>query len=349
MTLTSFISLISEEFPIFVTVLITLSVAFVNGWTDAPNAIASCVASRSLDLKKAVCLAAAADFMGALAVCFFGAGVMKTVINIADFGSGQAALIALCAAMSAVVVWAAGAWAFGIPTSESHALVAGLTGASVALNGGFSGVGTAEWAKVFAGLAVSSLSGFSAGLLFAKLTAFCFANADKRRADRFFASAQIFSSAFTAFMHGMQDSQKFVGVLVLVVNLSNTGGYITSPPVWMLLLCSAVIAAGTALGGGRIIKAVGMDMVRLRSDLGFSADMAGAVCLAVSTAFGLPVSTTQTKTSAMLGAGVSRSARSADWRIAFGMAAAWVLTLPGCGLLGWASACLFLKIFSGVC
>lgn len=348
MNFQSFISFVFGELPILLTVLITVSVAFVNGWTDAPNAIASCVASRSLSIRKAVFLAAIADFTGALAVSFSGANVMETVINIADFSSGETALISLCAAMSAVVIWAVGAWKFGIPTSESHALVAGLTGANVALKGGFSGVGTDEWLKVFGGLAVSSLTGFILGFIFAKLTSFCFAAADKRKTDRFFSLAQVFSSAFTAFMHGMQDSQKFVGVLVMVANLSDTGVYISVPPRWMLLMCSGVIAAGTALGGGRIIKAVSMDMVHLKSHRGFSADMAGALCLAVSTAFGLPVSTTHTKTSAMLGAGVSRSVRSVDWRIAFGMAAAWVLTLPGCFLLGWACSCIYLKAFGGV-
>ena len=329
-----------------VTVIITLAVAFVNGWTDAPNAIASSVVTRSVTLKKAVLLAAAADFFGAVIVGTFNGNVTETMINIADFGSdSRIALVSLSAAMTAVVVWATSAWYFGIPTSESHALIAGLTGASIAVNGGFGGVDFSQWVKVIYGLIVSVFIGFILGFAASKITVKLFQNKDKEKSDVFFIKSQIASSVFMAFMHGAQDAQKFVGILMLTADAALQREGDGKIPVWMLMLCSAVIALGTATGGGRIIKSVGMDMIRLRRDQGFSADMAGAVCLLISTLFGLPVSTTHTKTSAMLGVGVAKSTKAVNWSVAGEMVLAWLLTFPGCGFLGWAMGCIFLKIF----
>ncbi len=333
------------SFVIF-TVLITLAVAFVNGWTDAPNAIASCVSTRTLKLKTAVILAAVADFAGAVIIGFSSGRVTETVMNIAEFGSDTGkAVIALCGAMVSVVIWAVSAWRFGIPTSESHALIAGLTGASVAVNSGFSGIGIDEWKKVIFGLFFSSLLGLAAGFVTSKMTVRFFDGSSKERTDKIFKFSQIISGALMAFMHGAQDSQKFAGILALIFSMSGINSDLMNRRVLLILISSAAIAVGTATGGGRIIKKVGMDMVKLRCDQGFSADLSGAVCLYMSTVFGLPVSTTHTKSSALIGVGVAKSVKSVDWKVAGEMIAAWLFTFPGCGLMGWAVTCLFLKLF----
>lgn len=330
----------------YFTILITLSVAFVNGWTDAPNAIASVVSTGCLKMKNAVVIAAVADFTGAIIIGTFSSKVTETVVNIADFGSdGRIAVVALCSAMCSVVIWAVSAWKFGIPTSESHALIAGLTGAAVAVNGGFSGINAHEWEKVFGGLFISTFLGLAAGFAVSKLTVRIFGSCEKSRADKVFKGSQIASSVLMAFMHGAQDSQKFAGIITLIFSLTNEKNTLTEKTFLPLLISSAAIALGTATGGGRIIKAVGMDMVKLRMDQGFAADLSGAVCLFVSTMLGLPVSTTHTKTSAVAGVGIAKSVRSVDWKIAMEMIAAWLFTFPGCGLMGWAVTCLFLKIF----
>lgn len=328
---------------IYFTVFVTLAVAFVNGWTDAPNAIASCVSTGCLKLKHAVLVAAAADFTGAMVMGFLSSKVAETVMNIADFGTdGKTAVIALCAAMCSVVIWAVSAWKFGIPTSESHALIAALTGAAVAVNGGFSGVDAGAWSKIIKGLFVSLAVGFFAGFSFSKLTEYVFRNTEKHKSEKIFRYSQIASGVLMAFMHGAQDSQKFAGILGLILSASGIG--ISENKFVMLAVSSVAIAAGTATGGERIIKKVGSDMVKLRIDQGFSADISGALCLFISTILGFPVSTTHTKTSAVIGVGFADNIKSVNIRVVGEMIAAWLFTFPGCGVMGWAVTHLLIRV-----
>lgn len=335
--------MMNSQFLIFSAVAMTLGVAFVNGFTDAPNAIASVVVTRTLKLKTAVLFAAFADLIGALVMGLMSGKVTETLLNIVSFGNdGKIAVISIFSAMLSVVIWATAAWLFGIPTSESHALVAGLSGASVAANCGFAGIDFFEWKKVFYGLCVSTAAGLLAGFLLSRLTMALFFKTNKNKADWFFKYSQIISSFIMSFMHGAQDSQKFAGILIMIMSASSLN--IGSIQLSSLILCSLIIALGTATGGGRIIKSVGIDMLKLRKDQGFSADMAAALCLLVSTLLGFPVSTTHTKTSAIIGVGVADSIKSVDWRVAGKMIAAWLLTFPVCGLLGWLTAFILFKI-----
>lgn len=327
--------------------LLTLGVIMVNGWTDAPNAIATCVSTRSLKPRTAILMAALFDFLGVFVMTKFNASVASTVYNMVDFGDNPAeASVALCAALFAIVVWATAAWYFGIPTSESHALIAGISGAAIAIQGGFSGINGAEWVKVLYGLALSTFLGFGSGLVITRLVEAIFRRMDRRKANVFFKNAQIGGSAAMAFMHGAQDGQKFMGVFMLGMFLAkgqNQTDFII--PTWLMVLCSAVMATGTSLGGYRIIKAVGMDMVKLEKYQGFSADAAAAGCLLLSSLSGIPVSTTHTKTTAIMGVGASKGINRVNWSVVKEMVAAWVLTFPGCGLLGFLMAHLFMEIF----
>ena len=150
-----------------------------------------------------------------------------------------------------------------------------------------------------------------------------------------------------AFMHGAQDGQKFMGVFMLGVFLVNgqSGTTTFEIPIWLMLLCSLVMGLGTSIGGYRIIKSVGMDMVKLEKYQGFAADIAGAGCLLLSSLTGLPVSTTHTKTTAIMGVGAARRLSSVNWGIVKDMGMTWVLTVPGCGLIGFLMAKLFMWIF----
>ena len=149
MPITDFLTMITENPMLAVSALLTLGVILVNGWTDAPNAIATCVSTRAIGVRKAIVMAAIFNFFGVLVMTAINASVAMTIYNIADFGNdARLSLIALCAAMSAIVIWAVAAWYFGIPTSESHALIAGITGAAVAIHGNFSGINASEWGKV---------------------------------------------------------------------------------------------------------------------------------------------------------------------------------------------------------
>lgn len=333
--------------PLLVTVILTLGVIFVNGWTDAPNAIATCVSTRCIPVRAAVLMAAVCDLLGVLVMTTVSSEVAQTIYRIADFGSDTgAARIALCAAMTAIVLWATAAWYFGIPTSESHALIAGVSGAAIALGGGFSSINGAEWMKVIYGLILSTVLGFFSGFGIVKSVGFLFRNVHHGKAQRFFRGAQIFSGASMAFMHGAQDGQKFIGVFLLGLSLSGAGTMQNfSVPLWLMVLCALTMAFGTSVGGYKIIKSVGMDMVKLEKYEGFSADLAGAFCLLLSTITGLPVSTTHTKTTAIMGVGAAKRIRAVNWNVVRDMGLAWVLTFPGCGMVGFLMAKLFLHLF----
>ena len=322
---------------LIVTVALTLGTITVNGWTDAPNAIATCISTRSMGPSAAIIMAAVFNFLGVFVMTMFNSRVAETIYNMVDFGGdAHKALIALCAAMFAIVVWATAAWWFGIPTSESHALIAGITGAAIALQGGISGINPDEWIKVVYGLGLSLFLGFFSGWFVVKTVENIFRGFDRRKTYIFFKNAQILSAAGMAFMHGAQDGQKFMGVFMLGVFLARGQAFVTEfvIPLWLIILCSLVMALGTSLGGMRIIKSVGMDMVKLETYQGFSADLAGALCLFLASVLGLPVSTTHTKTTAIMGVGAARRLSSVNWGIVE-MILAWILTFPDVGSLAF--------------
>jgi len=347
----SFQEFIMQSFAnpvMLVTVLLTLGVILVNGWTDAPNAIATCVSTRSMGVKSAIVMAAVFNFLGVLIMTLLNSKVAATIYNMVDFrGNTDDAIVALCAALFAIVIWATAAWWFGIPTSESHALIAGLSGAAIALQGDFSGINPDEWVKVLYGLVMSTVLGFGFGFFTVKLTQLVFRNIDRRKTTGFFRGAQNFGAASMAFMHGAQDGQKFMGVMLLGIFLVNGQADVTEFRVdmWLIILVSLVMGIGTSIGGYRIIKSVGMDMVKLESYQGFSADAAAAGCLLLSSVSGIPVSTTHTKTTAIMGVGASKRLSAVNWSVVKEMVYTWILTFPGCGLLGYVMAKIFMMIF----
>ena len=330
------------------TVLLTLGVIFVNGWTDAPNAIATCVTTRCLPPKAAIIMSAIFNFLGVFIMTHINASVASTISNMVDFGSNtQIALIALCAALFSIVVYSVGASVFGIPTSESHSLIAGLTGAAIAVQGGLDAINGAEWMKVVYGILLSTLLGFGLGWINYKVIGRMCRNVDRLKANSFFKWAQICSGAGVAFMHGAQDGQKFMSIFMLAIMMTAGMGMDLSGvamPMWLMIFCAFNMGLGTAVGGERIIKSVGMDMVKLEAFQGFAASLSTFVSLMLATFGGLPVSTTHTNTTAIMGVGAAKSPKSVKWSIAIDMVKTWVLTFPGCGILGFACAKLFLMI-----
>lgn len=343
-----FIHQIFNNPALLITVILTLGVIMVNGWTDAPNAIATCVSTRSMDPKKAIIMAAIFNFLGVFVMTSVNATVAQTIYNMVDFGGdSKNSLIALCAALVAIVAWATGAWIFGIPTSESHALIAGISGAAIALQGGIAGINGHEWIKVIYGLLISTVLGFFLGFVVVRIIEAFSKGGDRRKSKPAFQKAQIFGGAAMAFMHGAQDGQKFMGVFMLGMFLANGQSDVTNfvIPVWLMILCSLVMALGTSIGGYRIIKTVGMGMVKLDTYQGFAADTAAAISLLISSLTGIPVSTTHTKTTAIMGVGASKRLSSVNWSIVKEMIFAWVLTFPGCGVVGYLIAYIFMRIF----
>ena len=332
--------------PVLVAVtLLNIGVIVVNGATDAPNAIATVVSTRAMKPKLAILMAAVCNFLGLLLVSLVTSAVAHTIFNMVDFGgNSQQALIALTAAMIAIIVWGAAAWWFGIPTSQSHSLIAGLTGAAIALQGGFGAINGGEWMKVVYGILLSTLLGFFLGWANSKIVGRVCRNMDRKRTTKVFRWAQVASGAGVAFMHGAQDGQKFMSIFVLAITLATGVGQADQMvlPIWLMFFCALNMGIGTAVGGERIIKSVGLDMVKLEPFQGFAASAATFFCLVLSTFAGLPVSTTHTNTTAIMGVGAAKRKSAVKWGIAVDMVKTWVLTFPGCGLLGFAFAHLFL-------
>ena len=301
--------------------VLVIGTIFVNGATDAANAIAEPVGTRAIGVNQAIAMSVVCNFVGLIGMTLISTAVANTMSGMVDFGGDtHAALIALAAATVGIVTWASIAWVFGIPTSESHALIAGLTGAALAAHGGLDGVNMGEWVKVIYGLVLSTVLGYGAGWAISKAIPVIFRQADRRRMNSIFKKWQVVGAA----------------------GMSVEGAQF---PLWIEVICAAAMAIGTAIGGKRIIKKVGMEMVSLEQYQGFAASVSATASLLIATLTGLPVSTTHTSTAAMMGAGAAKNVRSVNWGVAKEMVLAWVFTFPGCGLIGFLLTKLFLVVF----
>lgn len=348
MEIQDFISQMLANPLLFIAVVLTLGVILVNGWTDAPNAIATCVVTRCMSARAAIIMAAVFNFLGVYVMTMLSPKVAQTITNMVDFGSDpDKAIIALSAAMFAIVTWASVAFIFGIPTSESHALIAGLTGSAIALHGSFNAVNGGEWVKVLYGIVISVTLGFGLGWLVCKLVTKLFFHMERKKTEPIFKYAQIAGAAYSAFMHGAQDGQKFMGIIILCLFMSQ-GQPIPAnmePATWIMVVCAVIMALGTAIGGKKIIKSVGMDMVKLEKYQGFSADLAASSSLLLCSLFSLPVSTTHAKTTSIMGVGAVKNVKAINFGVVKEMCLTWVLTFPGCGLIGFLMTKLFMFIF----
>lgn len=317
--------------------MLIFSVALVNGWTDAPSAIAGCVCTRSLTPRSALILAAVCNFSGAVIMAIFRPGVAETLYGIADFGSDpRSAMVSLCCALASVVIWASVACFFGLPTSESHALISGLTGAALASNGSLDAIQLDEWRSVLIGLVISTLPVLVFAYIIYKLTSRAFAEQDRRSTMRYFKRVQFISAGTSAFLHGAQDSQKFIGVYML--GLSFLGKYTESEgfsiPLPITIACASAMTLGTMLGGSRIIKKIGSDMTSLDPLSSSAADTASSAFLGVCSYMGIPTATTHAKTCAMMGVGLCKRHKT-DPKIVSQVFLAWLLTFPVCALMGF--------------
>ena len=336
-TIWGFLCTLAAQPALAVTVGLVAAVILVNGATDAPNAIATAVGSGAIPFGWAAALAAVCNLAGAAGASMLSGAVAQTIYDIAYFGPQPGrALTALCAALVAIVVWALLAWRFGIPTSESHALVAGLSGAALAMPGGWANLHAGPWLRVGLGLFLSMGLGLMLGRRAAQLL---------RRfplRDGFYQKAQIAGACAMALLHGAQDGQKFLGVLLLGIALA--GGGWAALPAWIPVAVAICMALGTVIGGRRIVNRVGRDLVPLTLREGFAADLGGGCALLLCTVLGLPVSTTHTKTAAVLGAGCAGSARP-NLDSARAILVTWLLTFPGCGAIGYVMATLLGRIW----
>jgi len=322
-----------------ITILLVLAAEFTNGLTDAANAIATVVGTRVLSPAKAVAMAAVLNMAGVLVT---GTAVAATVgKGIVDPSIITVEVVA--AAMLTVVVWTTAAWKFGIPTSETHELLAGLAGAGLAAAGP-SVLLWEGWRKVLIGLGMSTILGFGLAFVIMILIYRLFHRAHRTPTNRLFGRLQIFSAGFMAFSHGSNDGQKFMGVFALALFL---GGVLPTfeVPLWVVFLCGTVMAIGTALGGWRIIKTMGVKITRLEPVNGFAAETAASTAILIASHFGIPLSTTHTIGTAIMGVGSTRRLSAVNWSVSRQIVATWIITFPACLILGYVFAWLFKLIF----
>jgi inorganic phosphate transporter, PiT family len=320
---------------LIVVIGLILAAEFVNGWTDSPNAIATVVSTRVLSPYQAVIMATVLNALGAMSGTAVAATIGQDIVR-ADIIN----LTTVGAAMVGIIFWSTLAWYYGLPTSESHALIAGLTGAGLATAGPSSLVWSG-WSKVLIGLLFSTFLGFFSGLLIMTLLYRTFANSRPGTVRRIFGRLQILSAGFMAFSHGSNDGQKFIGVFTLALLL---GGILPEfqVPLWVIVLCAITMGVGTAVGGWRIVKTMGLRLTKLEPVHGFAAETGAALTIELATRLGIPLSTTHTINTAIIGVGATRRFSAVRWGVTLEIVSAWILTFPICGAVGWLATKIFL-------
>jgi len=310
-----------------VVILIALAFDFVNGFNDSANAIATVVSTRVMSPISAVAMAGAMNFVGAIS----GTAVAKTV------GKGVVdpdtiTLLTVAGGVAAAALWVLVATRFGMPVSGSHSLIAGVAGAGIAQ----AGFGVLVWSgirKILLGLAFSPLFGLAGGFVIMLAIYWIFRRFTPAMITAIFSKLQIATAAAMAFSHGSNDAQKTMGIITLALFVN---GRIDTfdVPLWVILTAASMMAAGTYMGGARVIHTLGVRIVTMRPVHGFAAESAAASIIEVASRTGIPVSTTHVITSTILGMGSTRRLSAVRWGVAKGIVFAWVLTFPVCALLG---------------
>jgi PiT family inorganic phosphate transporter len=325
------------SFLLIATLVATLAAEFVNGLTDAPNAIATVVSTRVLPPSLAVLMAAVLNIVGTVIT---GTAVASTIGK--DIVKPELiGLPVLLAATLTVVIWSTAAWRYGIPTSESHELVAGLAGAGLA-TAGPSVLLWEGWKKVLIGLGFSTFLGFFLGMIVMTSLYWILRRTSLSSIRGAFSRLQVLSAGFMAFSHGSNDGQKFMGIFTLALVLGGKMAHF-AVPVWVMLLCGGVMGIGTAFGGWRIIRTMGFKITKLEPVNGFAAESSGAIAILLASHFGIPLSTTHCIGTAIMGVGATKRFSAVRWGIARNIVMTWIITFPVCAALGWIIASL-LKI-----
>jgi inorganic phosphate transporter, PiT family len=321
-------------------VFIALVFDFINGFHDAANSIATIVSTRVLKPQHAVVWAAFFNFLAAFLIgtqvaTTIGTGIIKPAF-INNF--------IILAALGSAIVWNLATWWLGLPSSSSHALIGGLMGAGI-VRAGFDALVWSGIVKTAAFIVLSPAIGLALGFFLMVLIMNLYVQGSVSKAGMIFRRSQLFSAAIYSLSYGMNDAQKTIGIIAMVLFSS---GYLGSEfyiPYWTIILCYIVIAAGTMSGGWRIVKTMGMSITKLDPMGGFCAQSAAAISIIGASLGGIPVSTTHTITGAIVGVGTTKRLTAVRWGIAGKIIWTWVLTLPVSALI---AACIYfvLSMFS---
>jgi PiT family inorganic phosphate transporter len=319
-----------EDLTLVAVVVVALFFDFTNGFHDTANAIATSVSTRALTPRTAVLLAATLNFAGAFVSFAVAATIAKGIVD-----PEAVTLSVVLAGLVGAITWNLVTWFLGLPSSSSHALIGGVAGSAIAASGldviNWSGI----WDKVVKPGLLSPTLGFAVALVLMLVIVWIIRKRSPTRVNRVFRRAQIVSGSFVAFTHGTNDAQKTMGVIALALVVSgHLDPDFDRPPTWVIVSAALAMALGTYAGGWRIIKTMGTRIVKIDPPQGFAAQTACAGILWTTAHYGFPVSTTQTISGCVMGAGASRRFSAVRWGIAGNIVVAWILTLPAAGLVG---------------
>ncbi len=322
-------------------VVLALGFDFINGFHDTANSIATSVSTRVLRPRVAIMMSASLNFIGALT----SSKVAKTISSGLVDSEMIKVQYVIIATLIASIVWDLITWYIAIPSSSSHALIGALIGSSIAYSGGISIV---KWKGVFdkvvLPLITSPILGFGIGFLFMTVLFKLLRPYSQRFVNKWFSKLQILSAAFMAYSHGSNDAQKSMGIITLALVGANLNNGHTEVQTWVMLACALSMALGTSIGGWKIIKTMGVNMIRLQPIGGFAAETGAAIVIETMSAFGAPVSTTQVISTSIMGVGASKRLSAVRWALARNIVWAWIFTLPVTAILGAFITTMF-KIF----
>jgi PiT family inorganic phosphate transporter len=322
---------------VIVTVAVALVFDIINGFHDAANSIATIVSTRVLSPRYAVLWAAAFNF---IALFIFHTGVAKTISGIIRVTSSDPAFtFVVMSGLVGAIVWNLLTWWLSLPSSSSHALIGGLTGSGIAY-AGFDAIVTKKLYPTLQFILIAPLLGLVLGALLMIIVSWVFRRMRPRTVDKGFRIGQLFSAGLYSIGHGGNDAQKTIGVIIAVMiaggqlSVNAKGDLIGDIPSWIIFASYGAMAFGTAIGGWRIVKTMGMGLTSLKPVGGFCAEVAGAITLFFATHFKIPVSTTHTITGAIIGVGSVTRLRSIRWGLAGRIVWAWILTIPAAAAVG---------------
>jgi inorganic phosphate transporter, PiT family len=322
---------------VFVTVAVAIIFDIINGFHDAANSIATIVSTRVLSPRYAVLWAAGFNF---IALFIFHTGVAKTISGIIHVTAEDPAFVyvVMCGLLGAIV-WNLLTWWLSLPSSSSHALIGGLTGSGIAYMG-TDAINTKKLYPTLEFILIAPLLGLVLGAILMIIVSWLFRRSRPRSVDKGFRIGQLFSAGLYSIGHGGNDAQKTIGVIIAVMiagnqlSVNDKGDLIGDIPAWIIFVSYGAMAFGTAIGGWRIVKTMGMGLTHLKPVGGFCAEVAGAITLFFATHFKIPVSTTHTITGAIIGVGSVTRLRSIRWGLAGRIVWAWILTIPAAGAVG---------------
>ncbi|MFW0760537.1 inorganic phosphate transporter [Staphylococcus cohnii] len=322
------------EYILIITVAIvifSLIFDFINGFHDTANAVATAVSTRALTPRTAIILASVMNFIGALTFTGVASTITKDIVDPFKLENG---LVVVLAAILAAIIWNLVTWFFGIPSSSSHALIGSIAGAAIASQGTFAVLHYQGFTKIIIVLLLSPVIAFCVGFIMYSIVKVVFKNANLTKANRNFRFFQIFTASLQSFSHGTNDAQKSMGIITLALIVANIQtGTSTEPQLWVKVACATAMGLGTAVGGWKIIKTVGGNIMKIRPANGAAADLSSALTIFVASSLHFPLSTTHVVSSSILGVGSSNRIKGVKWNTAQRMIITWVITLPISALL----------------